>query len=105
MPTPQQQQQTATVKINPSTDLKKTMADLKQKLPLQFAVTCTACKNAKKVRQDVFLARVEKLQGDTNTLMKNYHCSACRKKLNKDIIGNPKVAGGSTKVLTLDDIK
>lgn len=100
-----QQQQSATVKINPVTDLKKTLAELKQKLPLQFAVTCSACKLAKKVRQDVFLNRVEKMHGDTETLMKHYHCAACRKKLNKDIIGNPKVAGGATKVLTLDDVK
>ena len=92
------------VKLNPAKDIKQVVGDLKKKLPLQFAQKCTVCGEAKKVRQDVFLARVEKLQGDTDTLMKHYTCAKCRKAKNIDIIGRPKVAGGSTKVLTLADI-
>jgi len=101
----QQQVQAAVVEIHPAKDVKQVLADLKQKLPDQFAVKCTKCGEAKKVRKDVFLARVEKLSGDSDTLMKKYVCAKCRKANNVDLIGRPKVAGGATKILTFDDIK
>lgn len=93
------------IKLTPAKDLKQTVAELKKKLPLQFAQKCTQCGEAKKVRQDVFIARVEKVQGDVDTLMNHYTCAKCRKASNKDMIGRPRVAGGATKILTLEDVQ
>lgn len=76
---------------------------LRQKLPPQFGCRCSCCGNVKKMRQDVFLARVERLKGDVQTLVANYHCNACRRKKNVDIVGRGKVASG-VRVVTIEDI-
>ena len=88
----------------PAEEVKAVIAKLNATLPMQFAVKCVCCGDAKKVRKDVFVTRVEKLQGDSKCLMQHYRCGKCRKAHNVDLIGRPKVAGGSAKILTLEDL-
>ena len=105
MATQQQKVPAMATEIKPVKDVKSVIAELNKKLPDQFGVKCTKCGEAKKVRKDVYLKRVEKLQGDVTTMVTKYICAKCRKEHSVDLIGRPKVAGGATKILTLDDVK
>ena len=79
------------------------ISGLRQKLPPQFGCKCSHCGDVRQVRQDVILARVERLKGDVETLMAKYHCNACRRKQNVDIIGRGKVDSG-VRIVTIEDI-
>jgi len=83
------------------------MNEIEAKVPGNFGQQCTVkkCGKAKMVRKDVFMKRVEAVGGDVACLMKHYHCQKCRKSLNVDMIGNPKVSGGNAKVITLEDLE
>jgi len=86
-------------------ELTAAMATIMAKVPGNFGQACSECGNAKMVRKDVFEKRLEAVGGDIKCLMTHYHCQKCRKLNNVDMLGNPKVSGGNSKVITLEDLE